>query len=110
VTRSITATPLLLLLAACSSWKGQVDPLGRGKRPVLPYACYQSLEPGMHAREILRKFGPPEDLAEQDGAIRSLVYRCENANGEAGTLRLAFSSQEALESSELSRRGSRRAS
>lgn len=108
--RSITAATLLLFLAGCSVWKGQADPLGRGKQPVLPYACYQSLQTGMNAREILRKFGPPEDLAEKDGAIRTLLYRCENANGETGTLRLAFSPKEALETSQLLGRSSKQAS
>ncbi|MGQ0612649.1 MAG: hypothetical protein ACT4PV_02705 [Planctomycetaceae bacterium] len=108
--RSITAATLLLILAACSAWKGQVDPLGRGRRPVLPYACYQSLQTGMNAREILGKFGPPEDLAEKDGAIRFLLYPCEDANGESATLRMAFSHNEALETSRLLRRGSKEAS
>jgi len=92
---------LLVALSACSSWSGVHEPLGRGRRALLPYASYRALENGTSAREIVHKFGPPEQVEERDGRIRALVYRCETSSGEVSRLELRFSEDERLEGTEL---------
>ncbi|MHC4960274.1 MAG: hypothetical protein ACYTGN_18130 [Planctomycetota bacterium] len=71
----------LLLAAACGT-------LGRGS--VLSYAQYQSLTKGLDARAVISAFGEADDLMEHEGKITGLTYRCENANGKTGLLRLGF--------------------
>jgi hypothetical protein len=70
----------LLLVAACGTFKGSV----------LSYAQYQSLEKGMTAKAVISAFGEADDLMEHEGKITGLTYRCENANGKKGVLRLGF--------------------
>ena len=89
--RSITGPVVVLAaLAACSHWRGGAPPWGGGRHTALSYAHYHSLEPGMKAKEILDKFGAPQQVVERNGTIRALAYRCEKATGKVGTLTLTF--------------------
>ena len=63
----------------------------------LSYAQYHTLEAGMTSEAILRSFGTPADTLEQDGAIRGLTYRCENATGRVQELRMVFDAGGTLE-------------
>jgi hypothetical protein len=89
--RRITAATLILA-AAC----GTQLRIG-GNSNALSYAQHQSLEQGMEARAILRAFGKPQDVLEQDGKVRGLTYACETATGAVESLRMVFSPDERLD-------------
>jgi hypothetical protein len=90
--RRITAAALILL-AACG---GRVR-LFEGSTKALNYAQYCSLEEGMQADAILRAFGPPGDVREEDGKVRGLAYPCEDSSGKVLQLRMAFNADAKLE-------------
>jgi len=93
--RSITAATLILA-AACS--RGAAGPrIEIGGGGTLSYAQYQSLEQGMEAQAVLKAFGRPADILEQDGVVRGLTYRCEDAVGQARQLRMVFTEQGTLD-------------
>ena len=46
---------------------------------------------------IVNAFGKPAHTLEQDGKVRGLTYRCEDATGAVRQLRMVFSADERLE-------------
>lgn len=66
-------------------------------RATVSYVQYRCLEQGMRAQDVQASLGVPDKILEAEGIVRFLSYRCANANGKVGSLRLAFDEKGLLE-------------